>query len=97
MGSADEFSAPQTIPFKASRIQHYFEEWKTISSDCKIPDFVKGCQIEFKNTTPHQMRHLKEIQFSNVEADFIDSEIKKTAGKEQLQYEEYCRYGEYRE
>ena len=41
----------------------------------------KGCQIEFKSNTPHQMKHPKEIKFSNVETGFIDTEIKRLLEK----------------
>ena len=61
--------------------KHYHYEWETISSDRNILDIVKGCQIEFKSNTPHQMKHPKEIKFSNVETGFIDTEIKRLLEK----------------
>ena len=82
MGStAYEFSVPQALPFKAGRIQYYLNEWETISSDRNILDIVKGCKIEFKSNTPHQMKHPKEITFSSVETGFIDTEIKRLLDK----------------
>ena len=79
--TAYEFSVAQALPFKAGRIQYYLNEWETISSDCNILDIVKGCQIEFKSNTLNQMKHSKEIKFSNVETGFIDTEIKRLLEK----------------
>ena len=79
--TAYEFSVAQALPFKANRIQYYLNEWETISSERNILDIVKGCQIEFKSNTPHEMKHPKEIKFSNVETRFIDTEIKRLLEK----------------
>ena len=74
--TAYELSVAQALPFKAGRIQYYLNEWETISSDRNILDIVKRVSNRIKSYTPHQMKHPKEILFSNVETGFID-----TAGK----------------
>ena len=58
--TAYEFNVAQALPFKAGRIQHYLNEWETISSDHNILDIVKACQIKFKSNTPQQMKHPKD-------------------------------------
>lgn len=78
---AYELSVAQALPFKAGRIQYYLNEWETISSDRNILDIVNGCQIAFKSYTPHQVKHPKEIKFSNAELGFIDTEIQRLLEK----------------
>ena len=66
--------------FVAGKISTRINVWRSITSDERILEFVKGYSIEFVDK-PFQKSIPKQIKFNDVEFQVIDEEIKESLSK----------------
>ena len=66
--------------FQGGRLRHFASQWEALTSDPEILQTVKGYQIDFESE-PVQYSVPKEINFTNQEAEVVDSEIHKFLDK----------------
>ena len=68
-------------PFSAGRIKYHLHEWKKITSDYTILEFVQGCKILFQ-TMPKQHKVPKPCNFNKTELLAVNNEIAKLLHKQ---------------
>ena len=79
--------------FKAGRLTECYQVWRRLTSDHKLLSAIRGYRIEFLEM-PEQVRPEKEIRFTEVEREFVRTEIGKLLEKEVLEVVEH-EEGEY--
>ena len=61
-------------PPLGGRLRHFLPFWKTICTDRKILDLIKGVKFEFE-TKPVQSKFPRQIKMSKIEEEAMDSKI----------------------
>ena len=71
------------IDFKAGRVSNCATEWAKITSDRKILSNIRSFKLEFTEP-PFQTRAIPELRFSELEKNFLRTEIQSLLKKEVL-------------
>ena len=71
---------PNKFEYMAGNVRNFIHEWREITSDASVLEYVSGIRLEFE-TVPIQVALPREYRFNAKHSEIIDDEIQSLISK----------------